>query len=355
MTNYLPAVGVDDQGRPPLPWHTDALRRASALDKAHALLLHGPAGAGHLELGLMLAQRWLCETASGAPCGRCGSCHLVRTRVHPDLLIVVSDALRAKYSWLSDEEGTGTKSDTKPSRDIRVQQVRQAIAWSRNSSGRGRGKVMLLHSADSLNLTAANALLKTLEEPPGQLRLVLTSTDPERLLPTVRSRCQRLPIELPAQAVALPWLIQRGAADAPAVLALAGGSPLEALALAEEGIDAQWRLQLPKLVAAGDAALLMGRPLPRVIELLSKLAHDLMAATHGAAPRYFEPASMPGAPDAAPWAAWHAALLQAARHDEHPWQAALLIESLVTQAAAMWPGKSAGPTIKRLASLHCAA
>lgn len=342
MASYLPAVGVDEQGRPPLPWQADALRRASTLDKAHALLVHGPAGAGHLELGLLLAQRWLCEAASNAPCGHCGSCHLVRTRVHPDLLIVVPEALRVKYSWLSDDEGTGTKSDVKPSRDIRVDQVRRATAWSRNSTGRGRGKVMLLHSADSLNVIAANALLKTLEEPPGQLRLVLTSTDPECLLPTVRSRCQRLPIELPAYSVALHWLTERGTADALAVLALAGGSPLEALALAEEGIDSEWRLQLPRRVAAGDAALLLGRPIPRVIEMLAKLAHDVMAVAQGSAPRYFDEASMPGAPSLALWAAWHAALLQAARHDEHPWQAALLIESLVTQGAALWHGKSVG-------------
>lgn len=354
MASYVPISGVDEQGQPPLPWHTDALRRATALDKAHALLVHGPAGAGHLELGLVLAQRWLCEAPSGAPCGHCGSCHLVRTRIHPDLLIVVSDALRAKYSWLSDEEGAATKSEAKPSRDIRVQQVRQAIAWSRNSSGRGHGKVMLLHSADSLNLSAANALLKTLEEPPGRLRLLLTSTDPERLLPTVRSRCQRLPIELPAQSVALHWLTERGALNAQAVLALAGGSPLEALALIEEGIDAEWRQQLPRRVAAGDASLLLGRPLPRVIELLAKLAHDVMAVAQGSAPLYFEPTTLPGAPDSALWAAWHAALLQAARHDEHPWQAALLIESLVTQAAALWPGRSGSASPRRTASLHSA-
>ena len=358
VAHYTPAIGVDEQGQPPLPWQADVLQRARALDKAHALLVHGPAGAGHLELSLVLAQRWLCEATAAAPCGRCGSCHLVRTRVHPDLLIVVPDAQRSQYNWQSEEDVGATKSEAKPSRDIRVQQVRQAIAWSRNSSGRGRGKVMVLHSADALNLTAANALLKTLEEPPGQLRLLLTSTDPERLLPTVRSRCQRLPIDLPTPIVALAWLAQRGTPDAPAVLALASGSPLEALALAEEGIDAQWRLQLPKRVAAGDASPLLGRPLPRVIELLGKLAHDLLAAGQGAAPRYFEPGSLPGAPDQVAWLAWHSALLQAARHDEHPWQAPLLIESLVTQAAALWPGKNGGPpstrAVRRPPSLHSA-
>ena len=354
-------IGVDEQGRLPLPWLADALTRAQALDRAHALLLCGPAGAGHLELGLLLAQRWLCESAGarGAigvvqhPCGHCASCHLVRTRVHPDLLVVVPDALRVALGW-ADEDGIASKSEAKPSRDVRVEQVRQAIAWSQQTSGRGRGKFLLLHPADALNGPAANALLKTLEEPPGQLHMVLTSVDPELLLPTVRSRCQRLPLGLPDAAEATEWLAARGISDSGALLALAGGSPMEALDLAAEGIDAAWISAAPARIAAGDAQPLRGRPIPRVVDLLTKLAHDGMAVSVAGPPRYFPAQALVPVEDASAWVAWQRVLVRTARHEDHPWNAALLIESLVTQASAAWPGMKVRRTTRASASLHSA-
>jgi len=354
----MPAVpiGVDDEGRLPLPWLRDAFSRAQALDRAHALLLCGPAGAGHLELGLLLAQRWLCEDQRGdtaRPCGRCASCHLLRTRVHPDLMIVVPDALRAQLGW-AEADGTTAKPDAKPSRDVRVEQVRQAIAWSQQTSGRGRGKFLLLHPADALNGAAANALLKTLEEPPGHLHLVLTSTDPEALLPTVRSRCQRLALALPLAAAAQAWLAKQGIAEPEALLALAGGSPMEALALAQEGIDADWIAELPRSVAAGDAAPLRGRPIPRVLNVLTKLAHDAMALAVGAAPRYFPRDALAPVADNAAWVAWQRMLVRTSRHEDHPWNAPLLIESLVTQAAPVWPRRAPDRGTRTGASLHSA-
>ncbi|MBL8353162.1 MAG: DNA polymerase III subunit delta' [Burkholderiaceae bacterium] len=350
------AIGVGADGRLPLPWLGDALARSAALAGAHALLVHGPAGAGHLEFALLLAQAVLCEAggdeAAGRPCGRCSSCHLVATRVHPDLLIVLPDALRVQLGWVDDEDGRLTKADAKPSRDLRVEQVRQAIGWSQRTSGRGRGKVLLLHPADAMNAAAANALLKTLEEPPGSMRLLLTSADPERLLPTVRSRCQRLRLGLPAADQALDWLQAQGVDEAPALLAVAGGSPLEAQACAREGLTAAWLAALPRRVAAGDASPLVGRALPRAIELLLKLAHDAQVQAAGGAPRFFSGEQMPGAADPAALREWQRALLRAARHDEHPWNAGLLVESLVGQAAAVWPHAPGRATSRAGASLH---
>ena len=348
-----PHVGLSADGRLPLPWLGKPLAASRALAGAHALLIHGPAGAGHLEFGLLLAQATLCESAAvQRPCGRCASCHLVLTRVHPDLLLVLPDALRVSLGWVDDEDSKLNKADAKPSRGIRVEQVRQAIAWSQQTSGRGRGKVMVLHPADALNATAANALLKTLEEPPGALRLLLTSADPERLLATVRSRCQRLPLALPATAIAEDWLREQGLAEPQAVLALAGGSPLEARAWAQEGIDAAWLNALPRRVAVGDAAPLIGRPISRVLDLLLKLSHDAQVLLAGGAARYFGTASWPGQADATALRQWQRALLQAARHDEHPWNAGLLIENLVTQATAVWPQQGARSVPRGGTSLH---
>ena len=334
-------VGVSSDGGLPLPWLEPALAQAATLAKAHALLIHGPAGSGHLELGLLLAQAALCEDPAAArrqrACGRCASCHLVGTRVHPDLLLLLPDALRVQLGWVMDEDSKLTKADAKPSREIRVEQVRQAIGWGQQTSGRGRGKVMLVHPADALNATASNALLKTLEEPPGALRLLLTSADPERLLPTLRSRCQRLRLELPAFQTSLDWLFAQGLSDSAPLLRAAGGSPLEALAWAAEGLSADLLAELPRRVAAGDASSLAGRALPRVIDLLLKLAHDAQVLRVGGAPRFFAAEHLPSGVDVAGLRTWQRELLRAARHDEHPWNAGLLIESLVSQAAVLWP------------------
>lgn len=344
-------AGVGPDGQLPLPWLGEALQRAHALSHAHALLGHGPAGVGQLEFGLLLAQSWLCErpdsqqsagqgAAPAMACGRCDSCHLVRSRSHPDLRVVLPEALRLQLGWADDDEKP--KGEAKPSREIRIAQLREAIDWAQRTSGRGRAKALVIHPADAMNAVTGNALLKTLEEPPGQLRIVLTTADPERLLPTVRSRCQRVPLALPAPEQAAAWLRAQGLADPGPLLALAGGSPLEALALAAEGLTPEVLAELPRRVAAGDPAVLQGRPIPRVVELLLKLAHDAMALAVGGAPRHYAAASLPVGGDLPALVAWQRELLRAARHDEHPWNAGLLIESLVSQAAAAWPMAARG-------------
>ena len=356
-----PRIGVGRDGALPLPWLADAVQRATALAGAHALLIHGPAGAGHLDLGLVLAQAALCEQtlAAGAAlpatgCGRCASCHLVATRVHPDLLLVVPELLRVQLGWAEEDDSKPAKTDAKPSKDIKVEQIRQAIDWCRQTSGRGRGKVLLLHSADALNAVAANALLKTLEEPPGRLRLFLTSQDPERLLATVRSRCQRLPLHLPAPALAMTWLDEHGQTDAAPLLQAAGGSPLEALAWGQEGLNAALLAALPRQVAAGDPTLLAGRAVPRVVDLLLRLSHDAQVLAAGGEPRFFAAAHMPAGVDLAALLAWQGVLMRTARHDEHPWNAGLLIESLLSQAAACWTPNISPNIAPKPWSLHSA-
>ena len=168
------------------------------------------------------------------------------------------------------------------------------------------------------------------------MRLLLTSADPEHLLATVRSRCQRLRLDLPTPDVALAWLHTQGVADPDALLQAAGGSPLEALAWARDGVTPALLAELPRRVARGDASSLVGRPVPRVVDWLLRLAHDAQVMAVGGTPRFFSAAQLPGAADMAALRMWQQALQRAARHDEHPWNAGLLIESLVTQAAAVW-------------------
>ncbi len=232
-----------------------AARSAHCVQRAHALLLHGPEGVGQFELGLALAQAWLCEGPAerrphGAGCGARRSCHLIDARSHPDLLVLVPEALRESLGWSNagdGEEGGGSEkgSKAKPSKEIKVEAVRAAVGFAQTTSARGRGKVLVLHPAERMNAIAANTLLKTLEEPPGAARFVLSSAAPDALLPTIRSRCQALRLVLPPHAAAAAWLSARGVAEATALLAACGGKPLQALAWHEEGIDARLWPRIP--------------------------------------------------------------------------------------------------------------
>jgi DNA polymerase III subunit delta' len=341
-------VGAD--GALPLPWLAAPLAEALA-QPAHALLLVGAPGVGALEAQLTLAQAWLCEARPAGdppapPCGVCAACRLVQARTHADLRLLLPEAQRVARGWEgggdADAAGEGG-GKRKPSRWIRIAEVRAAIDWIVTTTARGRAKVLVLHPAEALQWEAASALLKTLEEPPAGARLLLSCSDPDRLLPTVRSRCQRIVLPAPAAEGAAAWLRERGVAEPAVLLAATGGRPLEALALHAAGIDAAAWAALPRALAAGQAQAWAGWPLPRALDALHKLCHDLMAITVGGPPRYFPPASLPapagpadtsGAAVAARMQAlsdWAQALARPLRHAEHPWNEPLLIESLVDQ------------------------
>jgi DNA polymerase-3 subunit delta' len=334
-----------------LPWHGAPLQQALR-QRAHALLVHGQSGLGQLEFGLAFARASLCEAeAAERPCGRCAGCRLMETRAHPDFHLLVPEALRVALGWIdAAEDGDGSKA-RKPSREIRVEAVRDAIAWAQNTPSRGRGKLVLIHPAQAMNAVTANALLKTLEEPPASLRLVLTATDPELLLPTIRSRCQRLRLPAPDRAQALAWLQGQGIEGAEVLLTAADGRPLDVVELVRDGFDAGRWAALPRSIARGDAAALAGLPLPRVVETLHKLCHDAMARAAGGTPRYFDASVLPPTGPLPPLAAWSRSLAALARNEEHPWNAGLLMDALVIEAQrALVPAPAAAGRLDRMRS-----
>ena len=326
-------VGAD--GRLPLPWLAAPLASALATQRGHALLVHGAAGVGALPFALVLAQAWLCESTdetSPRPCGRCGSCRLVQARVHPDLLVLLPEVLRRAHDWpLAGDKAESDDAKRKPSRQIRIDEVRTLIDWATRTSARGRGKVAVLHPAEALNLQSASALLKTLEEPAAGTRLVLTAGDPALLLATVRSRCQRLQLPAPAPDDAAAWLGAQGVLRPEILLAACSGRPLDALALAQGGVDAAAWTALPAAVARGQAVALAGWPVPRMIDALCKLCHDAMARAGGAPARYFPNEVVPAHGAWPALAAWSQELARCARHAEHPWNEALMLDALVSQ------------------------
>jgi len=330
-------VVVGNDGRLPLPWLRAPLDHALQHQRGHALMLHGAAGDGSLEFGLTLAQAWLCEATEAnapRPCGRCASCRLVQSHLHPDLFVLLPEAMRRELGWLLLDDKLDDDAKRKPSRQIRVDDVRALIDWVGRTTARGRSKVALLQPAQTLNLQAASALLKTLEEPPPGTRLLIGVADPAHLLPTVRSRCQRLALPRPSFDEATRWLGEQGIEGAQVLLSACSGRPLEAQALARDGVDAAaWRA-LPRAVAAGQGALLAPWPLPRVLDTLLKLCHDALAVAVGAAPRYFPDDAMPRAAALPALLQWQRALWRVARHDDHPWHQGLLLDSLLAEACA---------------------
>ncbi len=199
-----------------LPWLAPAAARLEAARQAgrlpSALLIHEARGVGAMALAVHFAQLRLCAD-SMPPCGRCTQCRRVAQGEHPDFVVVGPDP-ESKLGQIS------------------VDQVRALSEQLSLSSYEGRGTVVVLQPADALNRNAANALLKTLEEPRADAHLVLVTSAPSLLPATIRSRCQKLAVAAPGRDEALAWLsAQQPAhkADWPAVLEVLGVAPLEAL------------------------------------------------------------------------------------------------------------------------------
>src|SRR5918995_1039790 len=176
---------------------------------AHGLLIHEAPGSGGEWLTNWIARLTLCnhtgDHPAGAPCGTCAGCKPVAASQHPDLLRVS----------LIDE-----------SRQLRIEQVRELAAELALTSHQGGYKVGVLSPADALNRFAANALLKTLEEPAPRTLLILVAVEPSRLPATILSRCQRIRIRAPARQESIDWLQSvRGKGDWSAVLDVLGDAP----------------------------------------------------------------------------------------------------------------------------------
>lgn len=342
---------VGEGGRLPLPWLRTALDDALEHQRGHALLVHGAPGIGAFEFVQSLAQAWLCEAHRGPrPCGSCGSCRLVQSHTHPDLRVVMPEDEAVSRGWPVDVD-----EKRKPSRQIRIDDVRGALDWIVTTAARGRAKVLVLFPAEAMNATAASALLKTLEEPPGGTRILLSATEPALLMPTVRSRCQHVVLPPPAAPDAVRWLTEQDVAGAEVLLAAAGGQPLEALRMLRQGIDAELWTSLPRRLVQGDAGALAGWSVPAALEALLKLCHDAMVAGSGGTPRYFPAASVPLVGQPERLVAWHKSLQRMQLHADHPWNEGLAIEALIAEVREVFavgsrsrrPGSATLDTLNR--------
>lgn len=304
--------------------------------RGHALLLAGPSGLGQYDLALALARSWLCEQPSpqGA-CGQCSSCHAIDVRTHADLRVLMPETLSLELGWPLDESAQKEIDDKKrkPSKLIRVDAARDAVTFTQLTRSRGAAQVILIFPAERMNNESANTLLKTLEEPLGEVRFVLATEAVHQLLPTIRSRCQTHVMSWPSEAEALPWL-QEAAGQLTAKsaspelaqtwLQAAGGRPADALRWAGVGLHAQAWSQLPQALARGDWSLMADWPPARQLDVLQKLCHDLMSHRAGATTRFFAAEHLPAPPRWFTLSTWSRELFTAARSVEHPYNAGLM-------------------------------
>jgi DNA polymerase-3 subunit delta' len=215
-----------------LPWLNHEMAALCAAHAAgrlqHSLLIHEAPGSGGDWLATWIAQLVLCIHRERAPCGTCVSCKRVPAGQHPDFLAIrpIDD-----------------------SRQIRIEQVRELAQELALTSHQGGYKVGVLSPADVLNRFAANALLKTLEEPPQRTLLMLVATQPSRLPATILSRCQRVRVRAPSRSEAVSWLqAARGPGEWNAVLDTLGEAPMlaaesDAAAIVQIGTEVRRALE----------------------------------------------------------------------------------------------------------------
>ena len=254
-----------------------ALGQGSQL--AHALLIRGPRGIGKLDFGMALARGLLCEqpASGGAACGHCSACAWLDSGSHPDFRIL-APATEGETDADADE---GTKK-TKTSPWISIEQVRELHDFIHVSSHRGGRKVVLVSPAEALNVNAANALLKSLEEPPALTHFILISHRPQRLPRTIISRCRQLSLGQPDPATALAWLREQGVAEPEVALAQCSGAPLLALAASENKElsgrrDFLAHITDPAFDPLAAAEALRDLPLERFIGWMQKWTHDIVS------------------------------------------------------------------------------
>ena len=263
----------------------------------HALLLLGQRGLGKFDLARQFAASLLCEApqGDGRACAHCLACNWYGQGNHPDFRLLQPEALADE---MEAEEGK-----KKASQQITIDQVRGLDEFLNVGTHRGGLRIVIVNPTEAMNRATANALLKTLEEPAPSTLFLMVSSDPMRLLPTIRSRCQVVPVPLPSAARAEEALAEHGIADAGRWLALAGGAPGLALEWSAAG-QGDWLEAMTRRLAAGRAVeplVLAGElekavkdskgrlPLKAVVDGLQKWLVDLMLASNGLSVRYFLP------------------------------------------------------------------
>lgn len=258
------------------PWLNRSRQQLEQLMQATTapILVHGHQPKGLYQLVNEHLAATLCE-GSKPPCGACPACHMRMANHHPDLRYLMPQAVGLELGFQVE-----VKSSSKPSQDIRIDDVRDLQNFFTLASSRGASRYVLVYPFDAMNTNTANALLKTLEEPPPGLRFVLVGSRIDQVLPTIRSRCQQVFVPMPASTECIAWLESQGVKQAELALSMAMNDPFEAQHLAEHAPEQlELRRKLLDWLANPDQhahmpAGLEKVGLPVLLELAMRLCND---------------------------------------------------------------------------------
>lgn len=314
----------------------------------HALLLSGAPGLGKLQfaerlLTLLLCEQTTVESGLYKSCGVCAGCRWVISKTHPDVRYLSPDGedseemdgLSSNSLVASTEmdvpEGGKAKPKRRGSAAIRIAAVRELEEFVFVGSHRQGRRIVLITNADAMNTIAANALLKILEEPPANVYFILITSNHDRLLKTLRSRCRLLGFVRPPHAEAVQFLVQNGMPpDAERLLSLAGGAPLQVVRWHETGKIESLNALLQTFRQPGDNPLILAG---RWDDLLKKNDHLKMEFLVEAVQRWVSSAALGGASLTSNtlFAAWRS-LLECRRSANHPLNQLLFLEEVASHA-----------------------
>lgn len=325
-------------------WHQNDFEQLAARvgELPHALLIRGPVGIGKRVFARAIAQGLLCEqpVAPMRACGQCQACHWFANDAHPD------------FRCLQPEGAVAGDSDEpvekKKKQDISIAQVRALGEFINVSAHRNGSKIVLIAPAEAMNVNAANALLKSLEEPPPRTQFLLVSDRPNILPATIRSRCQQLLLRSPSMDEATDWLRLSGSTHPELALAQAGGAPVSAAELDTEDYWTARQQFLEGLCSKSFDPLALaerfaGHAVPQIVGWLQRWTYDLGMASCRQHVRY-----NPDRQDVIHAAArrlpplvvlrFHRELVRMQRVVHHPLNARLLLEDLFLRYAQLIRG-----------------